>query len=238
MNVTNRKLFIVALIFALIATLMLYFYLTKLEEDSKRKEPTTEVIVAKMTIPVRTLITKDMLQIKLYRTDSMPATVFKSMNEVVGKIAKDTIYIGEPIIHEQIADKVYQKLHLAYTIPKGYRAITVQYNPVMGVGGFIQPGDYVDIIGTFTSNENSLNQDVSKLLLQKVLVLAVGEKTDVELTNEKKDIGTITLAVQPKEAEKITFTSEKGSIRLLLRPIHEDKSYTTTGASKDNILTP
>lgn len=238
MELTNRKLFIIALILGLITTGLIYFYLLKIEENSKVEEPIKEVVIAKVTISPRTTITKEMIEIKSFNVSSLPPSFFLDEKKVIGQIAKEPIYKGEPIIPQRIADETYRKIHLTYSIPKGYRAVTLQYNPVMGVGGFIQPGDYIDIIGTYQNDRNGVEKDISKIIIQNIFVLAVGEKVEVNTSKINEQINTITLAVTPYEAEKITFTEETASVRLILRPLHEDGLPSTTGSTIDNIITP
>lgn len=239
MNISNRKLLFIAIIFALLASSATYYYIAKIEQASKVVEPTQDVVIAKVTIPSKTEITMDMLEVKSYKLSAAPPSTYQSIDEVVGQVTKETIYNGEPIIHERMADENYKKNHLSYSVPDGYRAVTLQYNPVMGVGNFVQPGDYVDVIGTYDEKVSPTNADVSKIILQKVLVLAVGPNTGIDLEQKNAtDIQTITLAVTPKEAEKLVFTEERASVRLMLRPLNEETKPTTTGASKTNIFAP
>lgn len=239
MNISNRKLLFIAVIFALLASVITYNYIDNIEQKSNVVIPSEEVVVAKVTIPAETEITMDMLELKSFEIDQVPPSSYGSANEIIGQVTKETIYSGEPIIHERIADENYKKNHLSYSVPEGYRAVTLQYNPVMGVGNFIQPGDYVDVIGTYDENISPTDADVSKVILQNVLVLAVGANTGIDLEQKNAtDIQTITLAVTPIEAEKLVFTEEKGSVRLMLRPLNEESKPATPGASKTNIFKP
>lgn len=239
MNVSNRKLLFIAIIFALLASIATYYYISKIEQESNIVVPTEEVVVAKVTIPSKTVITKDMLEIKRFEAGTIPNSTYGRIDDVVGQVSKETIYNGEPIARERIADENYKKNHLSYSVPEGYRAITLQYNPVMGVGNFIQPGDYVDVIGTYNEQVSPTDEDVSKIILQNVLVLAVGSNTGIDLEQKNaNDIQTITLAVTPNEAEKLVFSEERGSVRLMLRPLNEEDVSSTTGASKTNIFAP
>ncbi|OEF99515.1 Flp pilus assembly protein CpaB [Vulcanibacillus modesticaldus] len=239
MKLTNRKLFIIALFFGIVATSFIYIYLAELEAKTKEIEPTEKVVVAKVTITPRTVITEEMLEVKEYKINSLPPSIYTEQDEVIGQIAKETIYKGEPINPKRLADENYRKAHLAYSIPKGYRALTIQFNPVLGVGGFIKPGDFVDVIGTYDQEHSPLNQDMSKLLLQDILVLAVGTNTRPDLKGQDiNTINTITLAVTASQAEKIIYTEEMSSLRLVLRPINENTKLSTTGSTKDNIFAP
>lgn len=236
MKLSNKKLFFIALIFAILATSLIYYYLVNLEVNSKKVEPTKEVVIARETIYPKTRITKEMIEVKELKEGSIPPSIYKDIKDVIGRIAKETIYGGEPVNERRLADDLYKKEHLSYSIPKGYRAITLPYNLVMGVGGFIQPGDYVDVIGIYDINLSPKQQVIAKIFLQNVQVLAVGGSTEINTEKDKKEIKTITLAVTPKDAEKLTFTSERASLKLMLRSIGEGDFSDTAGTTKDNIF--
>ncbi len=238
MDVTNKKLFLIALIMGILASGLVYWYISKLDAEKNQLEPTSQILVAKLNINPKTTITEEMIALKEIKESALPPSYMTEKEQVIGQIAKETIYGGESINPERLADEAYRRNHLAYIIPEGYRALTLQYTPVMGVGGFILPGDYVDIIGTYQPIFNATEKDVSKVILQQVLVLAVQENTDEEASKDTQGNNTITLAVTLKEAEKLTYTEERASIRLMLRPLNEKGKSTTTGVTKDNILTP
>ena len=238
MEITNKRLVMLALIVGVLAASLAYFYLTKAETVSQELEPAQTVIVAKEMITPKTAITKEMIEYKTLKVSSILPSTYSNEEEVIGKYVKETIYPGETIIHERIADEKYGKKHLAYSIPKGYRALTLPYNPVMGVAGFIQPGDFVDIIGTYAAEQNPSQKDTSKIVLQNVLILAIGQQTSVDINQDKTSEATITIAVTPKDAERITFTDELASIRLILRPINEEGKPGTNGMTKETIFTP
>ena len=238
MEITNKRLITLALIVGVLAASLAYLYLLKAETVTQELEPTQKVIVAKATITPKTPITKEMIEIKTLKVSSVLPSTYTTEEELIGKYAKETIYPGEAIIHERIADEKYGKKHLAYSIPKGFRALTLSYNPVMGVAGFIQPGDYVDIIGTYSPDKNPSQKEISKIVLQNVLVLAIGQQTSVDVNQDKTGEGTITFALTPKDAERITFSDEMASIRLILRPVNEEGKPGTAGMTKETIFTP
>ena len=242
MEVTNRRLLLIALILGIVTTFLVYLYISKVETVSQSIEPTKKVLVAKVTIQPKTAITEEMIEAKELKLSSISESTYTNSKDLVGKMTKETIYAGEPIVHQRLADQEYEKTHLAYTVPKGFRAITLQYNAVMGVGGFANAGDHVDVIATFDQKMmagSSPEKDVSKIVLQDIVVLAVGSQASQPTEEgDKKQIDTITLAVKPHDAEKLTFTEERGSIRLLLRPINEKDQPATGGVTNQNIFTP
>jgi len=240
MEVTNRRLLLLALLLGIITTFLVYFYLTKVETVSQTVEPTEKVVVAKMSILPKTVITKEMVELRPFKTSALSESTFSDLKDVVGKTTKETIYHEEPVIHERLVDKDYEKNHLSFKVPKGFRAVTLKFDTVMGIGGYVQEGDFVDVIGTYgaqTMQGVPPGKDISKIFLQNIMVLAVGSQESVPGSDQTK-IDTITLAVKPHDAEKLTFTEEHGRVRLMLRPINEKNQASTDGVTNQNIFTP
>ena len=94
-----------------------------------------------------------------------------------------------------------------------HRAITIRVNDVLGVGGFILPGDRVDVLLTRTDNSSAPATDV---LLQNVRVLGIDQEA-----SDKKDkpmvARAVTLEVSPEEGQRITLGTQVGTLSLALR---------------------
>jgi pilus assembly protein CpaB len=238
----GRRILLLSLILALIATISFSIYIRP-SESTSASVGTVEVMVATKDIPKNTTINKDMLTKKNVPKDVVPVGVETRPEQVIGKIAVENINANEPFVSNRLLDPNSDMAMLTYKIPKGKRAITLAYNDVMGVAGFIRPGDRVDVIGTFDPDimKQTINQDISKVLLQNIQVLAVGSKKADGAksdTPENAPLATITLAATPEEAELLTFTEERGSVRLLLRGVEEDSKVNTLGTSNSNLLIP
>ena len=101
----------------------------------------------------------------------------------------------------------------------GKRAISVGVDDISGVSGYIVKGDYVDVIATVIPAEG--NTPVSTSLVENVLVLQVGTKQGA--TDSEGSYATVTLSVTPQEALKINYAASNGKLRLVLRPILDNK---------------
>jgi pilus assembly protein CpaB len=113
-------------------------------------------------------------------------------------------------------------------VPAFMRAVTVALDPIIGVGGFLKPGDHVDVVATFEVNDGT----VTKTVLQNVELLATGSEVTAEEINPKtgrmtgsKAQPNATLAVLPTDAEKLILAESKGKLRLTLRR-PDDVSFT------------
>lgn len=104
---------------------------------------------------------------------------------------------------------------LSSAVTEGMRAVAVRVDDVVGVGGFVQPGDRVDLLYTRNSRkeDESATNDV---LVQNVRVLAIDQVTDEK--NEKPQlVKVVTVEVETIDAQKVALAQMTGSIMLTLR---------------------
>ncbi len=117
---------------------------------------------------------------------------------------------------------------LASRIPMQERAVAIPVDAIASVSHLIQPGDNVDIIGTFKFPEMKGDRSLDTItmtILQYVKVLATGSdygalKMGQQQTG-RRSYNTITLSLTPKEAELIVFAMQKGKLVLTLRSQEE-----------------
>ena len=123
---------------------------------------------------------------------------------------------------------------LSHLLGKGMRAVAVKVNAVVGVGGFVSPGDRVDLLLTERNDDDSGKEIVtSKVLLQDVRVLAIDQETE-DPDYRPKVASTATLEVRLSDAQRIALASTLGSITLALRSLGrtEDDPHATLSTAK------
>jgi pilus assembly protein CpaB len=113
--------------------------------------------------------------------------------------------------------------NLATYVKAGKRAMTIPVNSSLSLGGLLQPGHRVDIIGTFTRTGNDTAANRSITLLQNITVLATGDKLGTDSSSEH--FSTVTLGVTLEQSELLSFASQSGSLSVVLRG-HQDLSIT------------
>lgn len=139
---------------------------------------------------------------------------------------------------------------LAASMEPGMRAVAIKVSAESMVGGFISPGDRVDVIVTYTvkmaerGNEDmdsKVNNYASETVLENVRVLAIDQMSKKE--DDKAKVGrTVTLEVSTKGAEKLSLASEMGDLSLSLRALGDssmvDKTKTdsTTDVELSSVL--
>ena len=178
---------------------------------------TTPVIVAALDIPFGQKIEASHLKVLNWPEEIMPEGVFNEQTAIIGKIANTKIMQNELVIDSRIVDQVSGSVLAAIVSPKK-RAVTVRVNDVLGVAGFLLPGNRVDILAT-RQEDNQRPQ--TETILEDIKVLAVDQTANTE---EDKPIvvRTVTVEADPKEAERLVLASEEGSVQLVLRNPTDD----------------
>lgn len=225
MESVNKRVILISLILAVFTTGLVYLYIKK----STTKPEVTEYInvyVAASTLPAKHLITEaDIKQSRVTR-EYLSAQAVLNKADIIGKRLKDRVIEGEQILRDRLVEE--EDMTLAFNLPVGKRAVAVNVNEQIGVGFLIKPGDRVDVIANFTAAGED-QPDYSKIVIQNVQVLALSKDMGTSEQAPTEPPKTVTLAVSPEEAEKLSFVSEFASIRLALRNIEDDKKVDTDG---------
>ncbi len=194
---------------------------------AKTEEAGTPVVVAALDIMYGQVIEARHLKIKQVPEELAPTNSFKSMEEVEGKIATAIILPDEMIRQERISDH-QEGATLAALIEPNMRAFTVRVNDVVGVAGFLLPGNKVDVIATRRSGKRV----VSETVLKDLKVLAVDQTARSE-KNEPVVVRAVTLEVTPRQAERLAKARDEGKIQLTLRnPVEEDRPVKQVAKAK------
>jgi len=217
MLITLRRLAL-PLFLGLLVTWLANLYLTQAARPAASVE-LTPVLVATRMIPARTTLTSDMLSQKKVPRELVSSQTLTRFDEAVGRLTVVPLAEGEILLKSKLAG-TDEKTALAYHIPEGRRAITIAINDVIGVGGYLEAGDHVDVLATFP--KNIAGEEKTVLLLEDIPVLALAKDKNTTTKEVKGPSSTITLAVTPEEAGLLTFAEERGSLRLLLRPVRND----------------
>lgn len=177
------------------------------EEDSG-----THVVVAAMDIPYGTKVESRHLKYVEMPSDAVPSGVFTSKEEVQGTVSTVAIARGEILIRERFAAHETGST-LAALVAENMRALTVRVNDVVGVAGFLLPGNRVDVV---SARKEANRRAVSETILRNIKVLAVDQTASTE-ENEPVVVRAVTLEVSPDQAEVLVKARTEGEIQLTLR---------------------
>jgi len=197
----------------------------------------TRVVVAATEIGQGARILPASLQLTDWPAGSMPPGAITDIKLLEGRIARGDIARGEPVLESKLAPAGTLG-GLSAVVASGKRAMTVRVNDVVGVAGFALPGNYVDILVNLAPTNSDLAQNagsISKIVLERILVLAVAQESAVDDTKPRV-VNAVTLELTPNEVEKLDLARSIGSLSLVLRNQIEAQPANTTGATRESVL--
>ena len=218
----GKKFFILSLILAVVAAGAIYNYLNEMDRQSKSAANLVSVLVARDEIPARTKLEASMFTTAEVPNDAIHGDALKDASEVTGAYARERLIAGEQILSSRLVLEE-TKTGMSYKVSAGHRAVTVPVNNVSGVAGYILPGDFVDAIVTIESEEQE--DTITKVVDENIRVLAAGQYT-VEQDREQLVVDTVTLDTSADVVTAIIQASERGSLRLVLRPAEVENNRT------------
>ena len=147
-----------------------------------------------------------------------------NQEDLAEAVARTLIVAGEPIIEAKIV-RVGSSGLMAAVVTPGMRAVTMRVNPETASGGFILPGDQVDVIYSETDDDNITQVET---LLENVKVLAVNTIYSENPEMPVIEGSNITVELWPLDAEEfIAARTSRGELSLALRSVFEPEGENT-----------
>lgn len=184
----------------------------------------TTVVVAKEPLGFGAVVTAEKLRTLDWPADSAPEGAYKTVADIFAeqetRSVLQTIQTDEPVLRAKITGPG-QRASLSTMLRDGMKAVSVRVDEVVGVAGFVLPGDYVDVLVTFEKKGRDEREDLTfkpftELLLQKLRVLAIDQTADPR-QDGAKIARTVTLEANQVDAQKITLAATIGAVSLVLR---------------------
>lgn len=188
----------------------------RLDANTTPAEARMQVVSAAMEIPFGTKV-----EARHLKTITLPRSAevgdhYEKIEDVEGLIAIQKVISGEILRKERFADRTAGST-LAAVVKPDMRAVTVRVDDVVGVAGFLLPGNHVDVVAARMVNQRAETQTV----LQNLNVLAV-DQTASQDKDQPVVVRAVTLEMTPKQAEVLVKAREEGKIQLTLRnPLEE-----------------
>jgi pilus assembly protein CpaB len=194
-----------------------------------------KVVVAAVDIDLGSRLNPQQLKTIDWPSGSLPSGAISDPQALQDRVVKTSVLRGEAILEAKLAP-VGSSGGLSAVIPEGKRAITVRVNDVIGVAGFALPGNYVDIVvNTQIDNEGKGDKQISKIVLEHILVLAVAQEANRDETKPKV-VNAVTLEVTPEQAEKLDLARSVGTLSLVLRNQIDKQGSDSAGVMKQQLL--
>ena len=190
---------------------------------------TTEVLVANSDIGAGHALTEQDIKWQIWPVAAAGPTFIKknerpdAITDVKGSITRASFTTGEPIQENRLV-KVGTAGYLAAILPSGMRATSVEVLPETAAGGFVLPGDHVDVILARRDKEAEKTSGVevvftSETILTNVRVLAI-DQTVEDQNGQKVLVGkTATLELSSGQAETLALARQLGTVSLALRSV-------------------
>ena len=207
------------------------------------KSPQILAVVAAKPLAAYQVIERD--AVKLVPVAVAPAQYFTRIDDAVGKLPLVDIEAGTPITQRYFKEGNI----LARAIPTGHEAVSVEINDVIGVGGFLRPGDVVDVL-VFLRNTAGIEQPQARVLLREARLLAYEERIIDQPEGVKNTEGgeqkqrrtrTAVLAVPKADTTKLMLGVSLGELRLALHsaadPAVDDAASAEKTVKDDKIVT-
>jgi pilus assembly protein CpaB len=172
-------------------------------------------------IPASVQIRPEMLEaVQTPKTPLVPQGCFASVEELVGRVASKAIPQGSVVLPTNIAPKGTLP-GISERIEEGFRAVSVKIDEVTGVAGQVNPGDFVDVIVVMDVKRDRRAETISRIILQRVKVAAVGQSLNAGSTEGSATspqlAKSVTLLVKDVDVPRLHLAQTKGRLTLAMR---------------------
>ncbi|MDB5726099.1 MAG: cpaB [Novosphingobium sp.] len=207
-----------------------------------------KVLVAQRALAVGTIVTQDSISFQAWPKEMVQDAYFlegaADISKLLGTVVRNPITAGQPVTLGSLVapgDRGF----LAAALGPGMRAVTITVSSKTGVGGFIFPGDHVDLLLTQTvtgqGGGDSSPLKTTETILRNLRILATDQATSTEIVDGKsvvKQSGTVTFEVTPRIAEKIQVAETIGALSLSLRSIADNQSELDRAVATGTVKVP
>jgi pilus assembly protein CpaB len=224
------------------AALLTWFLASATSAANQTK--TVQVMGAARDLSAGTKLRKGDLKVISIPAKDQPRGVFADEKALLERTLLFPVGVNEAVTMNRLA-AVGGVEGVAAIIPSGKRAVSVQVTDATSAAGLIQPRAHVDVIYT---RSGSINEAVSKVVLEDVVVLSVGRSTEVAQTDPKTAVAAtnvnqsstqsraVTLLVNADDAAKLELAKNNGKIGLVLRnPLDAGKLEQTEPTYADSL---
>jgi pilus assembly protein CpaB len=246
----RRNIIIAALagFIGLIAVFLGNAYFSGLERKQAqvaKAENLARIVVASQDIPFAGPLSSQNLKLVNWPSDSVPAGAYTSFDAVGrgNRVAIRPMVAGEPVLPAKVSGE-NGRATIAAALPAGKMAYAIPINDVSGVGGFVRPGDIVDVLLTrpIPGDGATANDKMTDIVTEATPVLGVDQVASQDDTKPAV-AKTVTLEVDSMQAQKLALSIQLGALSLALRNVADQEhaprqTITPRALSAANIVIP
>jgi pilus assembly protein CpaB len=221
-----------ALVIALSGSFFLYKWLkaqTLPKEMVKVESEAVPIAVTAIDVAWGTKLKKDMLRAVPFLRESLPEGYFSDIDLLEDRVVIAALKKNEPITESKLAPRDVTVGGVSAVLTAGKRAIAVKGDEVIGISGFIRPGNLVDVFVTL--KDPKTKSEMTKLVLEKIHVLATGTEIHDNEKGDPSPVDVYTLEVTPEQGEKLALAAAKGKLQFALRNVTDTGTILTKGAT-------
>lgn len=223
MNIRTIATLAVAIVLGLVAVILVRSFLSKSKPGQIATGASVGrgvyVVVASAPIARGATVDPKLIRLVTYPADSVPEGSFHSLTEAStgGRLALRSFVPGEPILAPSITGPG-GKLTLSAAMTLGMRAVAIRASDTSAVGGFVLPGDRVDVLLTRSIGSGEDASAVTQVLAENVRILGV-DQSDNDEQNKPVVAKAITVEVTPDQAAMLNLAESVGTLSLTLRHV-------------------
>jgi len=222
-----------SLVIALGGTYLIYRWIDRKtapkEVVAVEKVDAVPVAVAAMDLVWGTKLTPEMIKPLPYLRESLPMGHYSRPADLKDRVLIANLKQGDPIVEHRLAPTDVKTGGVSAVLPAGKRAVAVKGDKIIGISGFINPGNRVDVLVTLKNPQDK--SEKTKIVLENIPVLATGSQVERNDKGEPAPVDVYTLEVTPEESEKLSLAATKGKLQFALRNIMDADKVRTYGAT-------
>lgn len=195
----------------------------KQQQAEVQQQAQARIVVAIQDMAFGAPLSGQNLKLAHWPASSVPAGAFTSIEDATkgGRVALRPIVAGEPVLASKVSG-TDGRASIAANLPAGKLAFAIPISDVSAVGGFVRPGDVVDVLLTRRiPGEGATEQDkMTDVVMESVRVIGIDQVADEKKTEPA--VGkTATLEVDTIGAQKLALARELGILSLALRNVQD-----------------
>ncbi|PZX36217.1 pilus assembly protein CpaB [Roseinatronobacter thiooxidans] len=192
------------------------------EANAERAASMVQIVTAASEINRGDIIQHHMLRITPWPRDAVPTGAFLDREALLPasgqepRRASRSMVPGEVILSGKVSD-FGGRVTISQTLSPNSRAVAIRVDDVTSVGGFVTPGDYVDLLLTRTVRDEL----VTDTILRNIRVIGVDQMSD-ELRDDPRVARTVTVEVTAEQGQVLALSQRAGTLSLALRTADTD----------------
>ena len=222
---------VVAAVVGLLASTLVYRVLKQVAQSQE----TDTIVVATVNMNMAETVTSAHVKLVPWPAKSVPSGAVRTVAEAEGRVVRASIVAGEPLLDGKLAPQLAGKGGLMpMLVPEGQRAVTIKVDDAIKESGFVLPNSRVDVLVSMAKDKASQDR-ISKVIIQDVTVLAAGQTVELR-DNKPVTITTVTLALDPAQAERLALAQSEGKLTLAMRNLRDNQIVQTKGVTAASLL--